>query len=117
MPDLLTIDWHGSPHDLLTLDGTDKVAYTWDRCMADPSDKEHVHAIDCLWVWHDCPARTDDRRLLGAVPAGDRRGWTPSGVLAHTLVEVDPLHLEASLHLTDCCGMHGFIRDGAWVAC
>ena len=60
--------------------------------------------------WHWCSA-------LEAVPA-DRRVhdgcWAAAGVSEHTLVSREPLHLEPSL-LWQCCGTHGFVRDGVWI--
>jgi hypothetical protein len=50
------------------------------------------------WFWHWC---TVDGR------------WVAAGTADHTLVERDPLHLEPSL-LWPCCGMHGWVRNGAW---
>lgn len=41
-----------------------------------------------------------------------RVGWGKHG--PHTLVSLDPLHVEASV-LCQWCGLHGFIRDGKWV--
>lgn len=89
----------------------EKVAYSWGRCEH-VEDVAHIHTIDCLWVWHDCD------QTLGAetVAPGQRFGWRPAGVSAHTLISIEPLHLEASVYWPDCCGMHGFIRDGRWVS-
>lgn len=60
-----------------------------------------------ILVWHWCPRLP---RLEDA-PAGR---WIAAGVATHTLVSVEPLHLEPSL-LWECCGKHGWVRDGAWV--
>lgn len=81
----------------------DKVAYSWD------SD-EH------LTVWHWC-----DHHLWAGRAGYDADPtrywyWTPAGVGGHTLVSREPLHLEPSLYWPDCCGMHGFIRDGKWIS-
>lgn len=51
-----------------------------------------------LVVWHWC---THIDRYVAA------------SVANHTLVSLEPLHLEASL-LWPCCGKHGFIRAGTW---
>jgi hypothetical protein len=97
------------------------VAYSWSRCpsqkdwigtKAEP-DPEHRHSIECLWVWHDCdglygPRTADEFR-------GQRVGWGPAGVGAHTLVHRDPLTITASVYWPDCCGLHGFITDGRWL--
>jgi hypothetical protein len=40
--------------------------------------------------------------------------WRGAGVGAHTLHNMSPLHLEPSLAWSDCCEMHGHIRDGKW---
>lgn len=84
----------------------EKVAYSWTCGL------EHVHTIDCLWVWHDCD--------LSRRPTDDHwtsvyKGWKPSGVGLHTLVNIDPLHIEASVYWPDCCGLHGWIRNGTWI--
>jgi hypothetical protein len=49
------------------------------------------------WLLHYCRGRWE---------------WAGSGL--HTLVSREPLHLEASIGWTDCCGRHGFIRGGLW---
>lgn len=51
-------------------------------------------------IWHWCTF--EDR-------------WKGAGVRAHTLLSRDPLHLEPSLLWDACCGLHGFIRGGAWI--
>lgn len=56
--------------------------------------------VDDLIVWHWCT--TDSR-------------WNAATVGLHTLVKADPLHLEASLLMSNCCGLHGWIRNGEWV--
>ncbi len=59
--------------------------------------------------WHWC-------KSLEGVPE-DRKVhegcWVAAGTSAHTLVSREPLHLEPSL-LWNCCGLHGFVRDGQW---
>jgi len=74
-------------------------------------DLDHEHVIECLWVWHDCD------QVLGAesIAPGSTFGWRPAGVGAHDLISVEPLHIEASVYWPECCGMHGWIRDGQWV--
>jgi hypothetical protein len=67
----------------------------WSR---DPD--EPVDSLVSLLIWHWCP-----------LTAGGR--WLAQGVLSHTLVSLDPLHLEPSL-MWMCCGKHGFIREGRW---
>lgn len=60
--------------------------------------------------WHWCKSLED-------VPA-DRKVhegcWVAAGTGAHTLVSREPLHLEPSL-LWQCCGLHGFVRNGQWI--
>lgn len=59
--------------------------------------------------WHWCPTYAgvpEERTVSG--------GWIAAGTSAHTLVSREPLHLEPSL-LWDCCGTHGFVRDGKWI--
>lgn len=41
--------------------------------------------------------------------------WIWSCASAHTLVSRGPLHLEPSIGWQDCCGRHGFIREGVWI--
>lgn len=53
-------------------------------------------------VWHWCTER-------------GFHGWRLGATAAHTLVSRDPLTIEPSL-LWPCCGVHGFIRAGRWVA-
>lgn len=95
------------------------VAYNW-ACFDPEGDNDqglnwsnHHHTIDCLMVWHDCG------QTLGpeTVAPGDRFGWRPTGVRAHTLVQVEPLTITASVYWPDCCGKHGFITDGAYRDC
>lgn len=94
------------PHEAVDLGGG--VAYTWSRC----GGADHPHTIDCLWVWHDCGL------ILGPTSEapGETFGWRPAGVGAHTLVQADPLTITASVYWPDCCGMHGFITEGQYVA-
>lgn len=56
--------------------------------------------IEAILVWHWCVA---NQRYVG------------QHVGKHTLVSLEPLHLEPSL-LWNCCGKHGFIRDGRWTS-
>ncbi|OZD48636.1 hypothetical protein CH252_19100 [Rhodococcus sp. 06-1477-1B] len=86
------------------------VAYSFTCGHHQPAD--HAHTIECIWVWHDCG------QILGpeSIAPGARFGWRPSGVLAHTLVELEPLTITASVYWPDCCGMHGFITRGAFAS-
>ena len=59
--------------------------------------------------WHWCKALEDvpeEYRVHGNC-------WVAANTAGHTLVCREPLHLEPSL-LWDCCGLHGFVRAGAW---
>lgn len=70
-----------------------------------------------LVVWHFCDHHLwAGRSGYDAEPDHYRR-WTPGAVGAHTLVGLDPLHLEPSVYWPECCGLHGFIREGRWVSC
>jgi hypothetical protein len=78
---------------------------TWARYAAHPIGGDVYHFVDpettgpaSHWFWHWCPET-------------DR--WRAAGVADHTLVSVDPLHLEPSL-LWPCCGKHGFVFAGRW---
>ena len=85
----------------------EKVAYSW---TCEP-EEGHQHAIECLWVWHNCDLNLNpvDKHWTSLYT-----GWKPSGVGAHDLISVDPLHIEASVYWPACCGIHGWIRDGKW---
>jgi hypothetical protein len=96
-----SIDLPPSAHQIDPL-----IAYHW-TC-----DEDHVHTIDCLYVWHYC------RDVLGpnTVAPGEEFGWRPAGVGAHTLVQQEPLTITASVYWPECCGLHGFITEGKWVS-
>jgi hypothetical protein len=51
-------------------------------------------------IWHWCP-----KMLL----------WSATGTGAHTIVSTDPLTLSPSYFVPWCCGLHGFITNGAWI--
>lgn len=61
------------------------------------------------FFWHWCPtyAELPEEKTVSG-------GWIGAGTSAHTLVSREPLHLEPSL-LWQCCGMHGFVREGKWI--
>jgi hypothetical protein len=89
------------------------VAYEWTtegHWLHRSHDGPCQQDIDHLYVWHDCG------KLLGpeSVAPGERYGWCPAGVGAHTLVQVEPLTITASVYWPACCGLHGFITDGVW---
>lgn len=87
----------------------EKVAYSF-NCQSEP---EHEHVIECIFVWHDCSLELDPVRKVS--PHSRNPGWTVTGVQAHDLINLDPLHLEASIYWPTCCGLHGWIRDGKWI--
>lgn len=69
-----------------------------------------------LIVWHWCDHRLwAGREHFDAHPEEYPSGWVAAGAGLHQLVSADPLHLEPSAYWPDCCGLHGFIRSGAWV--
>lgn len=109
MPELSTIHWAFMDRDTHVYLLGDRVAYSF-TC----SDVPHEHSIECLWIWHDCTMELDPERAARAVRVDDAIGWCPTGVGLHTLIEIDPLHIEASVYWPACCGLHGFIRNGAW---
>lgn len=103
------INWDDHTHPPVswaTMVGPD-VCVTWGQ----PDSDGHRTPL----VWHWC-----SRVVWQADPTRVRvlcePQWSPAGVGAHTLVTEEPLHLEPSLLWSDCCGMHGFIRDGRWVS-
>jgi hypothetical protein len=51
-----------------------------------------------LYLWHTCSSN-----------------WKTSVIPDDHIVSRDPLHIEPSIKW-DCCGKHGFIRDGQWEA-
>lgn len=67
--------------------------------------------LDHLLIWHWC---TESRWVAEGRPHAEPH-WVLAGAETHTLVSRDPLHLEPSLYWPDCCGKHGFIREGRWV--
>jgi len=70
-----------------------------------PKDSAH------LLVWHDCAKVFGE----GTETPGERFGWRAAGVGMHTVTQVEPLTLVASLYWPDCCGLHGWITDGRWI--
>ena len=52
------------------------------------------------WFWHWC---------------AQHARWSAAGTDSHTLVAREPIHLEPSL-LWNCCGLHGFLRNGEWTS-
>lgn len=76
---------------------TDDIYYGWLANEANPM------------FWHWCPTYADLPEELTV-----SGGWIGAGTSKHTLVSRDPLHLEPSL-LWNCCGTHGFVRNGQWI--
>ncbi|NUR66135.1 MAG: hypothetical protein HOQ47_10270 [Streptomyces sp.] len=75
---------------------TDKIYYGW---------VDEPHPL----FWHWCTS-------LEGLPADlkvHEGCWVAAGTGAHTLVSREPLHLEPSL-LWNCCGLHGWVRNGQW---
>jgi len=92
---------------------SEDVAYSW-KC----GSETHKHVIECLWIWHNCDANLSSAERDFRDEGGRKIyvGWTPTGVAAHDLISELPLHIEASIYWPECCGMHGFIRDGKYLA-
>lgn len=61
-------------------------------------------------IWHWCSRKNWADRPLYSGPR-----WAVAGTRLHLVESRDPLHLEPSLLWSDCCGKHGWIRDGRWV--
>lgn len=89
-------DWPGMEMTGMTR-LTGKIYYGWLAKEATPM------------FWHWCAALadvSDEHTVTGR--------WVAAGTSAHTLISREPLHLEPSL-LWNCCGLHGFVRDGKWI--
>ena len=67
-----------------------------------------------LLVWHFCDHHLWEGRSHFDAHREEYHRWTPGAVGGHDLINTEPLHLEPSVYWPDCCGMHGFIRDGKW---
>lgn len=65
-------------------------------------------------IWHFCDRSVIKQRDTGRLSEWYEPQWVPVGVQGHTLVAREPLHLEPSILWPDCCGKHGFIREGRW---
>lgn len=59
---------------------------------------------DNIWVYH------------WHMPAEGAHRWTLSKCGLHTVVQVEPLTLTASLACEDGCPSHGFLENGSWRA-
>lgn len=75
---------------------TDDIYFGWFEKDANPT----------FWHWCAALAYTPEERTAGG-------RWVAAGTGAHTLVAREPLHLEPSL-LWQCCGLHGWVRNGQW---
>lgn len=74
----------------------------------DDAHPEHPH------LWHWCTRATwrqDPTKTADLEPK-----WALAGTGGHTLVAREPLHLEPSVYWPDCCGLHGWVRDGRWTS-
>ena len=76
----------------------------------------HEHTVECIWVWHYCDMNIHPERVETAKRIDDVIGWKPGGISAHTLHSLDPFHIEPSIYWPDCCGMHGYIREGRYLS-
>ena len=93
----------------------DRVAYGWDEGESVAHHRPLAPPGLNLLVWHWCDYsvwRADPTKNPAYIPESQ---WVPSGCGAHDLVAVEPLHLEPSVYWPDCCGLHGWIRNGQWV--
>lgn len=112
--ELQIIPWfNGDPITVEAIADSDKVAYSWASLSGVPDEPK---TINHLLIWHDCDHHLwyeDPTKNHKLIP--DYVGWHPAGVGLHDLISADPLHIEASVYWPDCCGMHGWIRDGRWI--
>lgn len=85
------------------IDLGDGVQYNLGRCL----DKDAgMHTVSCIWVFHYC------EQIVGE--PGITYGWFVGGISSHKLIKLDPLTINPSLYWPDCCGKHGYIREGKW---
>lgn len=73
-------------------------------------------------IWHWCTGSVILKKPPPPASTGERipdyyPRWALAAVGAHDLIARDPLHLEPSVHWPGCCGLHGWVREGAWVSC
>lgn len=92
---------------------------SWAAPWSDPNDPVPM-------IWHWCPRTVplelrDETQPIGTdlnrLPEWYEPRWVVAGVQGHDFKSRNPLHLEPSLSLPDCCRLHGHIRDGKWVSC
>lgn len=85
----------------------DRPPSTWEVAAVDAGHDTYYRitpfdpTVTGILIWHWCE-----------VPDPGPR-WMAAGVAHHTLISLEPLHLEPSL-LWACCGKHGYIRNGRW---
>jgi hypothetical protein len=48
----------------------------------------------------------------GGTNPGHRWGWGSTAL--HTVLSTEPVTLDPSIGWQDCCGRHGFVREGVW---
>lgn len=90
----------------------DQPPSTWEGINATPAGDDIYYRVQpgMVMVWHWCTAVAP-----GPGEVVDNGRWAGSGCGKHTLVNLIPLHLEPSI-LFECCGLHGYIRNGRWEA-
>lgn len=98
-----------SPPDLFGTELVDHGGGVWSTWPGGGLEQPRPH----LWHWctYTWPQRTDPAPLH---VSGSR--WMLAGTGAHDMPARDPLTLSPSVYWPDCCGLHGFIRNGKWVA-
>lgn len=72
--------------------------------LFDPNKPAGV--VDAISTWHWCTAFSFPDEPGGC--------WALAHVGKHDLISAEPLHLEPSI-LWQCCGKHGWIRNGEWI--
>lgn len=108
------INWfnHDEPPLPDAIKAGDNIYITWFNKDGQPESHPH------LWHWCDKSGWIAARRKAGDPepkhPDTDRPQWMLAGSNAHQVLSRDPLHLEPSVYWPDCCGTHGFIRNGVW---
>jgi hypothetical protein len=57
-------------------------------------------------IWHWCDHSIDGQ---------SEPEWRANRLKRHTIITVSPLTLSPSVWFDDCCGLHGWVRDGVWI--
>jgi len=78
-------------------------------------ETEQIYDIMHILWWHLCDGHLWPHVQRGDVDPGYFPTWVASGIQSHEFHSADPLHTEPSILASDCCGKHGWIRDGKWV--